>query len=144
MWKVPGWWLITATSPQIDIPIRIRYSIKAMPTWVRAVMRIPTTEITSMMTPTALPMATHAQGLVLAEPKTARIDGPSKRISATVPMMYATTMNHPVRKPRYGLIARPTHSNDAPQFAFHMLHRREALAITSMGIAVRMRIGPLP
>ncbi len=41
-------------------------------------------------------------------------------------------------------MARPTHSNEAPQLAFHMLSRRYALAMTSMGIAVRMRIGPLP
>jgi hypothetical protein len=41
-------------------------------------------------------------------------------------------------------MARPTHSNDAPQFAFHMLSLRYALAMTSMGIAVRMIMGPLP
>ena len=58
-----------------------------MPTWVRAVMRMPTTAITSMTRPTAVPMAIHAQVLVVVEPKTARTDGPSKRISATVPMM---------------------------------------------------------
>jgi hypothetical protein len=58
-----------------------------MPTWVRAVKRMPTTATTSMTRPTALPMAIHAQGLVEVEPKTARIDGPSKRISAVVPIM---------------------------------------------------------
>ena len=59
-------------------------------------------------------------------------------------MMYATIISQPVRKPRYGLMARPTHSNEAPQLAFHMLSRRYELAMISMGIAVRMRIGPLP
>ena len=41
-------------------------------------------------------------------------------------------------------MARPTHSNDAPAFAFHMLSLRYALAMISIGIAVRMMIGPLP
>ena len=41
-------------------------------------------------------------------------------------------------------MARPTHSNEAPQLAFHMFSRRYELAMISMGIAVRMRIGPLP
>ncbi len=58
-----------------------------MPTWVLAVILMPTTAITSMITPTTLPMAIHAQGLVEVEPNTARTEGPSSRISATVPMM---------------------------------------------------------
>jgi len=41
-------------------------------------------------------------------------------------------------------MARPTHSNDAPQFAFHRLSLRYAFAITSMGIAVNRIIAPLP
>jgi hypothetical protein len=32
--------------------------------------------------------------------------------------------SQPVTNPKYGLIARPTHSNDAPQFAFHRFSRR--------------------
>jgi len=39
-----------------------------------------------MITPTVVPIAIHAQGWVDVEPKTARIDGPSRRISAVVPM----------------------------------------------------------
>ena len=58
-------------------------------------------------------------------------------------MMYAATISHPVKNPRYGLIARPTHSNDAPQLAFHMLHRRYAFAMISIGIAVSSKISPL-
>jgi hypothetical protein len=58
-----------------------------MLTWVFAVILMPTTAITSITTPTALPMAIHAQTLVDVEPNTARTEGPSSRISATVPMM---------------------------------------------------------
>src|SRR5689334_13022967 len=85
--KVPGWWLSTATRPQIAIPTRIRYSTSAMLTWTRAVILIPTTAMISMTTPTTLPMAIHAQVSVEVEPNTARTEGPSSRISATVPMM---------------------------------------------------------
>ena len=48
---------------------------------------IPTTAMTSMTTPTTVPMAIHAQVLVEVEPNTASTEGPSSRISATVPMM---------------------------------------------------------
>src|SRR5215471_11442067 len=41
-------------------------------------------------------------------------------------------------------MARPTHSNVAPQFAFHKFSRRYAFAMISIGIAVRIRIGPAP
>ncbi len=58
-----------------------------MPTWVRAVIRMPMTAITSMTRQTAVPIAIPAQALAAVEPKTARIDGPSSRISATVPTM---------------------------------------------------------
>jgi hypothetical protein len=57
-----------------------------MPTWVRAVNRMPTTAITSMTTPTATPMPTKAQVFVAEEPNTASTEGPSSRTSATVPM----------------------------------------------------------
>jgi hypothetical protein len=43
---------------------------------------------------------------------------------ASVPNRVPASISHPVMNPRYGLIARPTHSNDAPQFAFHRFSRR--------------------
>src|SRR5580704_5245374 len=46
-------------------------------------------------------------------------------------------------KPRLGSMARPTHSNDAPQFAFHRFSLRYELAMISMGTAVTMMIGML-
>ncbi len=58
-----------------------------MLTCTRAVILIPTTAMISIITPTALPMAIHAQVSVEVEPNTARTEGPSSRISATVPMM---------------------------------------------------------
>ena len=121
---VPGWWLSTNTSPATASPIRMRYSTSAMLTWARAVILMPTTAMISMMMPTAAPMAMYCQVLVELEPNTASTEGPSSRTSATVPMMYAAIISQPVRKPRYGLMARPTHSKDAPQLAFHMFSRR--------------------
>src|ERR1700730_8895934 len=115
-----------------------------MLTCARAVIRIPTTAMTSITRPTAAPIAIYAPVLAELEPNTASNDGPSSRTSATVPMMYAAIISHPVKKPRYGLIARPTHSNDAPQFAFHILHRRYAFAMTSIATAVNSSTGPLP
>ena len=41
-----------------------------------------------------------------------------------VPMMPAMIISQPVMKPTYGLITRPTHSNAAPQLAFHRFRRR--------------------
>ena len=67
-------------------PIRIRYSTAASPTWVRAVIRMPTTAMISMTTPTATPIVTLAAVEVLA-PNTASTEGPSSSTSATVPMM---------------------------------------------------------
>src|SRR3984893_3283336 len=115
-----------------------------MLTCARAVTRIPATAMTSITRPTAAPIAIYAPVLAELEPNTASTDGPSSRTSATVPMMYAAIISHPVRKLSYGLIARPTHSNDAPQFAFHILHRRYAFAMTSIGTAVNSSTGPLP
>jgi hypothetical protein len=43
---------------------------------------------------------------------------------AVVLIMQEATISHPVRKPRYGLIAGPTHLNEAPQ-SHSMLHRRK-------------------
>jgi hypothetical protein len=85
--RLPGWWRSTTTRPAIASPIRTRYSIRAMPTWVRAVKRMPTTAIASMTRLAALPMAIAATVSGEVEPKTASNDGPSKRISATVPMI---------------------------------------------------------
>ena len=124
MGTVPGWWLSTNASPATASPIRMRYSTAAMLTWARAVILMPTTAMISMMMPTAAPMAMYPQVLVELEPNTASTEGPSSRTSATVPMMYAAIISQPVRKPRYGLMARPTHSKDAPQLAFHMFSRR--------------------
>ena len=62
--------------------------------------------------------------LVEVEPKTARTDGPRTTVVLTVPMMPPMIISQPVRKPRYGLIERPTHSKDAPQLAFHRFRRR--------------------
>jgi hypothetical protein len=39
-------------------------------------------------------------------------------------------------------MARPTHSKEAPQLAFHKFSLRYALAMTIIGIAVRMMTGP--
>src|ERR1039457_5097483 len=140
----PAWWPSTHTRPATAIPIRIRYSTSAMLTCARAVIRMPTMAMMSMMTPTATPMAIYAPVFVEVEPNTASTDGPSSSTSATVPMMYAATISHPVRKPRYGLIARPTHSNDAPQFAFHIFSRRYAFAMISIRIAVKIKNNPGP
>src|ERR1700741_1376994 len=45
--------------------------------------------------------------------------------------------------PRLGSMARPTHSNDAPQFADHRFSLRYELAMISMGTAVTIMPGPL-
>jgi hypothetical protein len=39
-------------------------------------------------------------------------------------------------------MARPTHSKEAPQLAFHRFSRRYALAMMSIGTAVRIMTGP--
>ncbi len=106
-------------------PMRIAYSTIAMLTWVRAVIRMPTIAITSMPRITTVLMTMF--GAVLeeeAEPKTARIDGPSSTVVPTVARMVPMIMIQPTMKPRYGLITRPTHSKDAPQLAFHAFRRR--------------------
>src|SRR5215831_14164020 len=87
MWTECAWSLSTQISPAIDSPTRIRYSTAAIPTCVRAVIRMPTMAMTSMSTPTAQPMATYVQVLVDMEPNTASTEGPSRSTSATVPMM---------------------------------------------------------
>ena len=84
---LPGWWPSTQTRPAMASPIRIRYSTRAMPTWTRAVILMPTTAITSMIRPVTQPMARTPQVFVEVEPNTASTEGPSRRTSATVPMM---------------------------------------------------------
>src|SRR5450631_919704 len=72
---VPAWWLSTNTSPQIETPMRTMYSNTAMATWVRAVIRMPITAITSMtmMRTVLMPMLGHA--LASVELKTASTAG---------------------------------------------------------------------
>ena len=43
---------------------------------------------------------------------------------AVVPIRFPAIISQPVKNPRYGLIAWPTHSKDAPQLAFHRFSRR--------------------
>ena len=60
--------------------------MKAMPTWVRAVILIPATAMTSMTTPTAVPMAISAKVLAGLAPNTASTEGPSTSTPLTVAM----------------------------------------------------------
>ena len=57
-------------------------------------------------------------------PKMARTDGASTTTPATAAIRLAAIISHPVRNPRYGSIARPTHSKDAPQLALHRFSLR--------------------
>jgi len=74
------------TSPAIPKPISSVYSMKAMPTWVRAVTLMPMTAITSMMTPTPVPMAISAHVLAESAPNTASTVGPRTSTPLTVAM----------------------------------------------------------
>ena len=122
--KVPWWWPSTTTRPQTEKPMRITYSITPMATWVRAVRRMPATAITSRTTITAVLMKMFGQVLSALPPKMARTDGASTTTPATAAMRLAAIISHPVMNPRYGSIARPTHSKDAPQLALHRFSRR--------------------
>src|SRR5580704_11628372 len=104
---------------------------------------MPTMEIVIMMSTSPVAMAMFGHSPLAGWLKTARTDGPMAVTGVSVPNSVPASISHPVMKPRYGLIARPTHSNDAPQLAFHMLHRRYAFAMTSIGIAVSSKISPL-
>src|SRR5216683_5853179 len=130
--------------PATAKPTRIAYSATAIATCVRAVIRMPTIAITSITRMTAVAMPIFGPVPAELEPKTARTDGARTTTPASDPMRLPVIISHPVRKPRYGLIARPTHSNDAPQLAFHMFSRRYAFAMISIGIAVSTMTGPLP
>ena len=122
--KVPWWWPSTSARPQIAKTIRIAYSTAAMPTWVRAVRRMPTTAITSMTTMTAVLIPMFGHVLVAAAPKTARTEGARTTTPEIAPTRVPVIISQPARKPRYGLIARPTHSKEAPQLAFHKFSLR--------------------
>src|SRR5690349_17568002 len=118
--------------------MRITYSTTPMATWVRAVIRIPMTEMMTITTTRPVAMAMLGHLLLAGELKTARTDGPSAVTGVSVPNSVPASISQPVMKPRYGLIARPTHSKDAPQLAFHRFSLRYAFAMTSIGIAVSM------
>ena len=104
--------------------MRIRYSITPMATWLRAVRRMPTTAITSKTTMTAVLMKIFGQVLTALTPAMARTDGARTTTPETAAIRLAAIISHPVMNPRYGLMARPTHSKDAPQLALHKFSRR--------------------
>src|SRR5215510_6386132 len=85
-WTVPGWFPATKTSPAIARPTRIAYSTTARPICVRAVGRIPTTAMTSMITMTTEVIARFGHGLLVEVPNACSTEGPSGTISATPPM----------------------------------------------------------
>ena len=95
-----------------------------MPTWVRAVILMPTIAITIMIRMMAVLIRMSGHVLVDVEPNTASTDGARTTTPETAPTSVPVIISHPVRKPRYGLIARPTHSNEAPHCAFHRFSRR--------------------
>ena len=97
---VPWRCVSTRTRPATPSPISSAYSMMAMPTWVRAVILMPTIAITSMMTATEVPMARFAGTLAESEPNTARTDGPRTATPLTVAITYAAIISQPVRKPR--------------------------------------------
>ena len=65
-----------------------------------AVIRMPTTAITVMISPTAVAMRTLGQVLVADELKMASTEGPRITTPLSVPTTKPTIINHPVRKPR--------------------------------------------
>src|ERR1700753_3507624 len=85
--NVPGWWLSTYTRPQTETPTRTTYSNTAMATWVRAVIRIPATAITSMTRTSTVLMVILGHALVLVEPTTASTAGESTTTTEIEPTM---------------------------------------------------------
>jgi hypothetical protein len=85
---------------------------------------MPTTAITSKTTMTMLLIRMFGQVLRALSPKMARTDGARTTTPAMAPNRLPAIISHPVMKPRYGLIARPTHSKEAPQLALHRFSRR--------------------
>ncbi len=124
--------------------MRIAYSTRPIATWVRAVRRMPATEMMSKITITPVLMAMFGQVLTALTPAMASSDGARITTPATAAIRLAAIISHPVRNPRYGLIARPTHSKEAPQFAFHRFSRRYALAMISIGTPHKRMTGALP
>src|SRR5580704_19073542 len=108
---------MTQIKPHTEKPIRMAYSITPIATWLRAVRRMPATAITSRTTMTAVLMMMLGQVLAALTPAMARTDGPRTTTPETAAMRLAAIISHPVMNPRYGLIARPTHSKEAPQLA---------------------------
>jgi hypothetical protein len=104
--------------------MRMTYSTIAIPIWVRAVSLMPITAMAIMISPSAVSIPMFPQVAVELEPNTASTDGASTSTPLRVPITKAATISQPVRKPRYGLMARPTHSKDAPALASHMLSLR--------------------
>jgi len=85
---------------------------------------MPITEITSITTTMADAMPIFGQVLVVGALKTASTDGPIAITGVRAPNSDPASISHPVMNPRYGLMARPTHSKEAPQLAFHRFSRR--------------------
>ena len=80
--------------------MRIAYSITAMPTWVRAVMRMPTTAIVAMTKMTAIQSRMFGQGLLALAPKTAKTAGDSTTTTEIVPVRQPASIIQPTMKPR--------------------------------------------
>ena len=76
------------------------YSIAAMPTWVRAVMRMPMIAITSMTRMTAVLMRIFGHVLVAAVLKMASTDGARTTTPEIAPTRLPAIISQPVRKPR--------------------------------------------
>src|ERR1700722_4802828 len=104
--------------------MRIAYSMIPMMTWGRAVILVPPTEMTPITRIRPVAMAMFGHVLLADLLNTASTEGPTAVTGVRVPKSVPASISHPVMYPRYGLIARPTHSNDAPQFAFHRFSRR--------------------
>jgi|GEM_PF-5060671 hypothetical protein len=83
--NVPWWWLSTSTRPVIAKPTRMTYSISPMPTWIRAVIRMPTIAITTMIRRMAVLIRMFGHVLVDVEPNTASTDGARTTTPETTP-----------------------------------------------------------
>ena len=85
---------------------------------------MPTTATSNTTAITAVLMAMFGVVLTELEPNTASTDGASTTTPEIAPVRLPAIISQPVIKPRYGFMERPTHSNDAPQLAFHRFSRR--------------------
>src|SRR6266849_2566110 len=95
---------------------RMAYSMAAIAIWKRAVNWMPRTEMMVTPTPRIVAEMTVPHWLEGFAPKTERTAGPSGRMSLTVARIQPTSMIQPTMNPRYGLMARPTQTYEAPQF----------------------------